>query len=60
MWLTNVTDFKLFSLKLEILWALARKSAFYYSHKISEGRIKQINQENRESTTLSSRGRRET
>ena len=37
----------IFLLKLALLLALDRESEFYYSHKNSEGRIKQVGQEDR-------------
>ena len=36
----------IFLLKLTLLWALAGKSELYYSDKISDGRIKQVGEEN--------------
>ena len=39
-------DFKPFLLRLALLLALARKSEFDYSDKISKERIKQISREN--------------
>ena len=48
LWMSKNRHFQtIFLLKLALLLALTGKSEFYYSDKISEGRIKQVSEENR-------------